>query len=103
MEEEDRSRQSSSPRQKAKFDDGQVEPEDIAPEKEDVADPEEMLRPAGRIGRARGSKKFLERMQRSVPPVVTMRLIVTYFLPSPVLLRLPEPLVRGMTRQGLHS
>ena len=38
-----------------------------------------MLRPAGRIGRARGRKKFLERVQRSVPPVVTMRLIKTYF------------------------
>ena len=38
-----------------------------------------MLRPAGCIGRARGSKKFLERVQRSVPPVVTMRLIMTYF------------------------
>ena len=63
----------------SKVDDGQVEQEDIAPEEEDVADPEEMLRPAGRIGRARGRKKFLERVQRSVHPVVTMRLIMTYF------------------------
>ena len=66
----------------SKVDDGQVEQEDIAPEEEDqedAADPEEMLRPAGRIGRARGRKKFLERVQRSVPPVVTKRLIMTYF------------------------
>ena len=48
-------------------------------DQEDAADPEEMLRPAGRIGRARGRKKFMERVQRSVPPVVTMRLIMTYF------------------------
>ena len=38
-----------------------------------------MLRPAERIGRARGRKKFLERVQRSVPPVVTMRLLMTNF------------------------
>ena len=66
----------------SKVDDGQVEQEDIALEEEDqedAADPEEMLRPAGRIGRARGRKKFMERVQRSVPPVVTMRLIMTYF------------------------
>ena len=66
----------------SKVDDGQVEQEDIAPEEEDqenAADLEEMLRPAGRIGRARGGKLFLEMVQRSVPPVVTMRLIMTYF------------------------
>ena len=66
----------------SKVDDGQVEQEDIAPEEEDqddASDPEEMLRPAERIGRERGRKKFLERVQRSVPPVVTMRLIMTYF------------------------
>ena len=56
-----------------------MEQEDIAPEEEDVAHTEEMLRPAGRIGRARGRKKFLERVQHSVPPMVTMRLIMTYF------------------------
>ena len=66
----------------SKVDDGQVEQEDIAPEEEDQEDaahPEDMLRPAWRIGRARGRKKFLERVQRSVPPVVTMRLIMTCF------------------------
>ena len=63
----------------SKVDDGEVEQEDIAPKEGAAADPEEMLRPAGRIGRARGRKKFLERVQRSVPPVVTMRLIMTYF------------------------
>ena len=64
----------------SKVDDGQVEQEDIAPEEEAAAaDPEEMLRPMARNGRARGRKKFLERVQRSVAPVVTMRLIMTYF------------------------
>ena len=48
----------------SKVDDGQVEQEDIAPEEEAAADPEEMLRKAGRIGRARGRKKFLETWSR---------------------------------------
>ena len=75
MEEEDRSKAVLKSSAESEVDDGQVEQEDIAPEEEDAADQEEMLRPPGRIGRARGRKKFLER----VPPVVTMRLIMTCF------------------------
>ena len=79
MEEEVQLRAVLKSSAESKVDDGQVEQEDIAPEEEDAADPAEMLRQAGRIGRARGGMKFLERVQRSVPQVVTMWLTMTYF------------------------